>query len=147
VALVAGDPVDQPVRSVLGVELAIGAVFDNPTVELLARSLDGAGQARPGVGAGGSAAAVAVVVRAAAVVVPGQLEGRSATYNVPFAWRLRGRLDTDALSAAVGDVVAGMSRCARCSRLRTGSRIRGHPGRSGNPAGRGGAGEEAELSR
>ena len=43
------------VRSVLGVELGIRVVFDNPSVELLARSLDGARAGACGVGGGGSA--------------------------------------------------------------------------------------------
>ncbi len=35
-----------------------------------------------------------------------QLEGPNSTYNVPFAWRLRGPLDVEALRAAVDDLVA-----------------------------------------
>src|SRR5580693_7252072 len=35
-----------------------------------------------------------------------QLHGPGTAYNMPFAWRLRGRLDTDALVAALGDVAA-----------------------------------------
>ena len=34
-----------------------------------------------------------------------RLEGRSATYVIPLAVRLRGELDTGALEAALGDVV------------------------------------------
>jgi amino acid adenylation domain-containing protein/non-ribosomal peptide synthase protein (TIGR01720 family) len=34
-----------------------------------------------------------------------QLEGPNSTYNVPFAWRLRGALDVEALRAAVNDLV------------------------------------------
>src|SRR5262245_40872086 len=34
-----------------------------------------------------------------------RLEGRSATYVIPLAMRLRGELDTAALEAALGDVV------------------------------------------
>ncbi|MEV6803011.1 condensation domain-containing protein, partial [Micromonospora rifamycinica] len=35
-----------------------------------------------------------------------RLEGPNPTYNIPIAWRLRGRLAADAMIAAVGDVVA-----------------------------------------
>jgi nonribosomal peptide synthetase DhbF len=35
-----------------------------------------------------------------------QLEGPNAIYNAPFAWRLRGSLDVDAVGEALGDVVA-----------------------------------------
>src|SRR6185437_15541303 len=35
-----------------------------------------------------------------------QFHGRGTAYNLPFAWRLRGRLDARALADALGDVVA-----------------------------------------
>src|SRR6202011_5055215 len=34
-----------------------------------------------------------------------QFHGPGPAYNLPFAWRLRGRLDAGALTAALGDVV------------------------------------------
>jgi len=94
------------VRAVLGVELAIRAVFEHPTPGLLARVVEGAGAARP------------PLTRAAAR--PGRLplsfaqqrlwfleqfHGPGTAYNLPFAWRLRGRLDAGTLVAALGDVV------------------------------------------
>ena len=45
-----------------------------------------------------------------------QLHGPGTAYNLPFAWRLHGHLDTDALNAALETWWHGMSPCARCSR-------------------------------
>ncbi|GAB1640210.1 amino acid adenylation domain-containing protein [Krasilnikovia sp. MM14-A1259] len=92
------------VRAVLGVEVAVRAVFDAPSVAALLPRLVGSSR-------------VPVVVRERPVRVPlsfaqrrlwfvFRLEGPDPTYNIPIAWRLRGRLDPDALTAAVGDVVA-----------------------------------------
>ncbi|MCW3818948.1 amino acid adenylation domain-containing protein [Micromonospora sp. DR5-3] len=93
------------VRSVLGVELEIRAVFDHPTVELLARSLDSVGEARPPLEPADRPERLPLSFAQQRLWFLAQLEGPSTTYNVPFAWRLRGRLDTDALTAALGDVV------------------------------------------
>ena len=95
------------VRTVLGAELPVRAVFDHPTPAGLAQVLDGADAARP------------QLTRAAArperlplsfaqqrLWFLEQFHGPGTAYNLPSAWRLRGRLDTDALVAAVGDVVA-----------------------------------------
>ncbi|MEU1710710.1 amino acid adenylation domain-containing protein, partial [Streptomyces sp. NPDC005706] len=92
------------IRTVLGTELSIRDVFDNPTVALLAERL--------GFGADGRAPLTPAV---RPDVVPlsfaqrrlwflQQLEGGSA-YNVPMALRLRGELDEEALRIALGDVM------------------------------------------
>ncbi|MEU8068968.1 amino acid adenylation domain-containing protein [Micromonospora sp. NPDC049151] len=93
------------VRSVLGVELEIRAVFDHPTVESLARSLDSVGAARPPLEPGDRPARLPLSFAQQRLWFLAQVEGPSTTYNVPFAWRLRGRVDTAALTAALGDVV------------------------------------------
>jgi amino acid adenylation domain-containing protein len=93
------------VRSVLGVELEIRDVFDRPTVELLARSLDAAGAARPTLLRADRPEHPPLSFSQQRLWFLAQLDGPSTTYNVPFGWRLRGRVDPDALTAALGDVV------------------------------------------
>ncbi|MEU6577527.1 amino acid adenylation domain-containing protein [Streptomyces sp. NPDC046805] len=95
------------IRTALGTETEIRALFENPTVAALAAVLaEGGRPARP-----------ALVPQRRPVQVPlsyaqqrlwflHRFEGPSATYNVPFAVRFDGPLDTDALRAALGDVVA-----------------------------------------
>jgi amino acid adenylation domain-containing protein len=94
------------VRSVLGVELDIRVVFENPTVQSLARSLLAAGRARPPL--------QRVVDRPERLPLSfsqqrlwfmNEYDGPSAIFNVPFAWRLHGGLDAEALAAALRDVV------------------------------------------
>ena len=94
------------VRSVLGVELPIRAVFEHPTVAALATVLDEADAARPPL--------TKVAVRPERLPLSfaqqrlwflEQFRGPGTAYNLPYAWRLEGYLDPDALRAALGDVI------------------------------------------
>ena len=96
------------IRAVLDVELPVRAVFETPTVAGVAAALDAAsGVVRP---------ALVRQQRAEGELVPAsfaqqrlwflsRLEGRSATYNVPWAIRLSGTLDPGALEQALDDVI------------------------------------------
>ncbi|MET8045910.1 amino acid adenylation domain-containing protein, partial [Micromonospora sp. NPDC005215] len=95
------------IRATLDVELPIRQIFETPTVAALAAILDTAAQARPPV--------TPVIPRPERVPLSPaqqrlwflhQLQGPNATYNIPGALRLRGRLDITALSEALHDVSA-----------------------------------------
>ena len=93
------------IRSVLGMELKVRALFQNPTVAALARVLEKAGTVRPPLRATQRPERLPLSFGQQRLWFLNEYEGPSATYNMPFAWRLHGRLDVDGLKSALHDVV------------------------------------------
>ncbi|MEV0391014.1 non-ribosomal peptide synthase/polyketide synthase, partial [Nonomuraea sp. NPDC050643] len=98
------------VRTIMGMEVPLRALFEAPTAAALAAHLDAARRT----GAAAVQAALTPMRRPERIPLSfaqrrlwfiGQLEGPSATYNVPVALRLRGTLDLGALRLALRDVV------------------------------------------
>ncbi|MBW4702076.1 non-ribosomal peptide synthetase [Micromonospora sp. RL09-050-HVF-A] len=94
------------VRAVFDQDIPISALFETPTVAGLAALLTTNGTARPPLIAGDRPRRLPVSYAQQRLWFLNQLEGPSATYNVPAALRLTGDLDDAVLAAALGDVVA-----------------------------------------
>ncbi|MFG2145017.1 non-ribosomal peptide synthase/polyketide synthase [Streptomyces sp. NPDC048696] len=93
------------IRSVLGVELALSALFETPTVAGLAGTADEAESARPALVSRERPESVPLSFAQRRLWFLNRLESVDALYNMPLVLRLRGTVDADALRAALGDVV------------------------------------------
>ncbi|WP_205878058.1 non-ribosomal peptide synthase/polyketide synthase [Mycobacterium camsae] len=93
------------VNTALHAGLSVRAVFEAPTVALLAARVGSAGAGRDPLIAGPRPAAIPLSFAQSRLWFLHQFHGPSAIYNIPVALRLRGRLDGNALGAAFVDVL------------------------------------------
>ena len=89
----------------LDASLAVRALFDAPTVAQLAPRLGGEGGGLEPLVAGQRPAEVPLSFAQSRLWFLDQLQGPSPVYNMAVALQLSGRLDADALGAALADVV------------------------------------------
>ncbi|MCX5340138.1 non-ribosomal peptide synthetase [Streptomyces atratus] len=94
------------IRSVLGLEARVAAVFEAPTPAALAARLTATGRPRPGLVRRDRPEALPLSHVQRGLWFINRLETTQGTYNIPFVVRLTGELDTRALEAAFAAVVA-----------------------------------------
>ncbi|MEU3756922.1 condensation domain-containing protein, partial [Streptomyces olivoreticuli] len=93
------------IRTTLGAELQLRTLFQAPTPAQLAKELDRTHEARPALVPQERPSQLPLSFAQQRLWFLHKLEGPSATYNIPLAARLSGKLDVDALRAALADVV------------------------------------------
>jgi amino acid adenylation domain-containing protein/non-ribosomal peptide synthase protein (TIGR01720 family) len=93
------------VNTSLGAGLSVRTVFDAPTVARLAPRIGEDGGGREPLTARQRPAVVPLSFAQSRLWFLDQLQGPSPVYNMPVALRLGGRLDVEALGAALADVV------------------------------------------
>ncbi|BBZ67884.1 non-ribosomal peptide synthetase [Mycolicibacterium insubricum] len=97
------------VRSGCGVEIEVRDIFEHPTVGELARHIDSramaSGPQRPRLAPATGDGPPPLSSAQLRSWFSYRIEGRSAVSNIPFAARLSGPCDVDALAAAIADVV------------------------------------------
>ncbi|MEU9304037.1 amino acid adenylation domain-containing protein [Streptomyces sp. NPDC048269] len=94
------------VRTVLGAELSVRALFETPTVATLATALTTDAGARAPLTRRPRPARIPLSFAQRRLWFLSHFEGPGGTYNLGLSLRLRGVLDTDALRAALADVTA-----------------------------------------